>query len=308
MLTDRLFERVKEFRNPTVLGLDTRFEYLPEAMKKQLDTQAPLQSAAHLLGTFNKALMDAVAELIPCVKLQSAYYEMYGPDGVKLLWELVRYAKERGFITIVDAKRNDIGATAQAYSTAYLGSTPLGEGISARAFDSDYLTVTPYLGEDGILPFLEDCKAFDKGIFVLAKTSNPSSGQLQDLLVGDKPIYWHVMDLADGFSGMETGSFGYKNIGAVVGATYPRQGAQLRSAFPHIPFLLPGYGAQGAKGEDLVLCFDDNGFGAVVNASRSLLCAHQKSDLPYADATRAAAIDMQADLLQSLKAAGRLSY
>ncbi len=308
MLTDKLFEKVKQFRNPTVLGLDTRFEYLPEELKKQFDPSAPFQSATHLIGVFNKALMDAVSELVPCVKLQSAYYEMYGPDGIMLLWDMLRYADELGFATIVDGKRNDIGATAQAYSTAYIGQTPFFETISASSFDADYLTVTPYLGEDGIVPFLDDCKAHDKGIFVLAKTSNPSSGQLQDLLVGDKPIYWHVMDLLDGFSDMEVGSFGYKNIGAVVGATYPRQGAQLRSAFPHIPFLLPGYGAQGAKGEDLALCFDENGFGAIVNASRSLLCAHQKSELSYPSATRAAAIEMQSDLLRSLKAAGRLSY
>jgi orotidine-5'-phosphate decarboxylase len=164
------------------------------------------------------------------------------------------------------------------------------------------------LGEDGVLPFVEDCRKYDKGIFVLAKTSNRSSGQLQDLVVEGKPIYWRVVEMVDGFSGMDIGTYGYKNIGAVVGATYPVQGEQLRTAFTNIPFLLPGYGAQGAKGEDLALCFDKNGFGAVVNASRSLICAHQTGSLPYADATRQAALKMQNDLLSALGYAGRLSY
>ncbi len=308
MLSDRLFDAVKTRRNPSVMGLDMRFEYLPAALQKQYDQDAPFESAVYLLGEFNRALMDAVEDIIPCVKLQSAYYEMYGPDGVKLLWEMVGDAKERGFVVIVDAKRNDIGTTAQAYSAAYLGQTPFGGNPTTKAFDADFLTVTPYLGEDGILPFVQDCVAFDKGIFVLVKTSNPSSGQLQDLLVDGKPIYWHVMDMVNGFEGVQTGAYGYSNIGAVVGATYPVQGAQLRNDFVHIPFLLPGYGAQGAKGGDLALCFDQDGFGAVVNASRSLLCAHQKSELPYADATRQAALAMRTDLLAALKTAGRLSY
>lgn len=308
MLSDVLFDAVKKKRNPTVMGLDTRFEYLPAALARQFDAGDPFASTAHLLGVFNRTLMDAVEDLVPCVKLQSAYYEMLGPSGIRLLWDLIRYAREHGFIVIVDAKRNDIGSTASAYSAAYLGKTSFGDEHEAVAFGADYLTVTPYLGEDGILPFVKDCALHDRGIFVLVKTSNPSSGQLQDLLVEGKPIYWHIMRMIDGFDGLEPGAYGYKNIGAVVGATYPVQGAELRSDFGSIPFLLPGYGAQGAKGSDLALCFDEKGFGAVVNASRSLLCAHRTRHIFYADATREAALAMKNDLLSALSAAGRLSY
>jgi orotidine-5'-phosphate decarboxylase len=308
MLTDRLFDAVKAKRNPSILGLDTRFEYLPDALRAQFDPDMPMQSAARLIGLFNRELMDKVADLIPCVKLQSAYYEMYGIDGIQLLRDLVIEARNRGFIVIVDAKRNDIGETARAYSSAYLGRTGFDGKAQTAAFDADYLTVTPYLGEDGIKPFVEDCEAFDKGIFVLVKTSNPSSGQLQDLIVDKKPIFRHVMEMVDGFTGVQKGTYGYKNLGAVVGATYPKDGEALREAFPSIPFLVPGYGAQGARGEDLALCFDQDGFGAIVNASRSLLCAHQKGSLHYADATRQAALAMQTDLLGALHAAGRLGF
>lgn len=307
-VVDRLFDAVAQKRNPSILGLDTRLEYLPQAMLDTFDPGAPFESAVSLLRTFNLALMDAVQDLIPCVKLQSAYYEMYGPEGVQLLADLIAEASSRGFITICDGKRNDIGSTAQAYAFAYLDRTPFPDGQARAAFNADFLTVTPYLGMDGIAPFVEACEKQDKGIFVLVKTSNPSSGQLQDLEVEGRPIYDHVAQMVTQCGAPLVGAYGYSSIGAVVGATYPEQGAKLRQAYPTLPFLVPGYGAQGAKGSDLALCFDEKGFGAVVNASRSLLCAHQKSDLPYAEATRQAAIAMREDLLASLAAAGRLAY
>ena len=307
-MIDQLFDAVAQKRNPSILGLDTRLEYLPQPMLDTFDPGAPFESAVSLLKTFNLALMDAVQDIIPCVKLQSAYYEMYGPKGVQLLDELVAEAKARGFVTICDGKRNDIGSTAEAYAFAYLDHTPFPDGQARASFDADFLTVTPYLGKDGIVPFVDACQRQDKGIFVLVKTSNPSSGQLQDLEVDGRPIYDHVAQMVTQCGEPLIGAYGYSSIGAVVGATYPEQGAALRKAYASLPFLVPGYGAQGAKGSDLALCFDKDGFGAAVNASRSLLCAHKKSDLPYAQATRQAAITMQQDLLHALEAAGRLAY
>ena len=309
MLMDRIFQAVAAKRNPSILGLDTRLEYLPAEMQDQWDAQAPLDSAAALIQAFNYALIDASADIIPCVKIQSAYYEMYGVQGVNALKNTVDYAKNAGLFVIVDAKRNDIGSTADAYSDAYLGETTLPNTTSA-AFGADMLTVNGYLGTDGIEPFLRNCKERDKGIFVLVKTSNPSSGQLQDRLLDDgKTVYEAMAELVETWGEGTAGDYGYASVGAVVGATYPEQGAKLREAHAHMPFLVPGYGAQGATGADLSLCFDHKGFGALINASRSLLCAHQKAPgLPYAQATRQEALRMQADILAAFSEAGRLAY
>lgn len=309
MIFDDLFAKVIEKRNPSVLGLDTRLEYLPELMLEGFDPDDPFESAGRLIYHFNVALMDALADIIPCVKLQAAFYEMYGHHGMETYAESIAYAKHKGFTVIADAKRNDIGSTAAAYATAFLGKTEFPDGVSRSAFDADILTVSAYLGEDGIMPFVEQCRANDRGIFILVKTSNPSSGQLQDRLIDGEAVYSVMAGLVDEWGRGLVGAKGYSAVGAVVGATYPRQGAELRQAYPSMPFLLPGYGAQGAKGEDLALCFDENGLGSVVNASRSIICAHRKMpDLPYSDAARRAAIAMRDDLLASLQAAGRLGY
>ena len=308
MMIDRLFDAVIQKRNPSVLGLDTRLEYLPQELQCQFDALAPFESAAALIRTFNYALIDATADIIPAVKLQSAYYEMYGPQGVQAFLDTARYAKEKGMLVMADCKRNDIGSTAQAYAMAYLSSTPFPDGVARSAFDMDFLTVSPYLGVDGVEPFVQACQQAGKGIFVLVKTSNPSSGQLQDIVANGKTIYAHMAELVAQWGQSQIGRHGYSSVGAVVGATYPAQGAELRAAFPSVPFLVPGYGAQGGKSDDLALTFDERGLGAVVNASRSLMCAHQKCDAPYAQATREEAVRMREDLLGALAKAKRLSY
>ena len=307
-MIDLLFDKVAEVRNPSVLGLDTRLEYLPQKLLDKFDPSEPFQSAAMLLFEFNTNLIDAVEGIIGCVKLQSAYYEMYGFPGICMMAALIRYAKKRGMIVILDGKRNDIGTTADAYASAYLGETQFPDGVARRAFEADFLTVTPYLGADGIAPFVKRCAENKKGIFILDKTSNPSSGQLQDKEVEGRPVYDYMASLIAEWGSDVVGKYGYSSVGAVVGATYPEQGAALRSAYPTIPFLLPGYGAQGAKGADLALCFDKRGFGAVVNASRSLLCAHRDSYKIYYEATRTAAEEMREDLLKALADAKRLEY
>lgn len=308
MIFDTLFDAVAQKRNPSVVGLDTMLDYLPADMLARFDASQPFESAEELLVEFNRGIIDATCDIVPAVKLQIAFYEMYGWQGIRAYQRSIEYAKQKGLIVIADAKRNDIGSTAAAYAKAFLGSTPLPGGGSKQAFGADILTVTGYLGEDGIKPFAELGKE-GKGIFVLAKTSNPSSGQLQDQTIDGVPVYEVMGKLIEQWGAGLEGKRGYSAVGAVVGATYPEQGERLRKALPHTPFLLPGYGAQGATGDDLGKTFDADGLGAVVNASRSIICAYQKMEgMGYADAARKAALDMQTDILASLQNAGRLSY
>lgn len=308
MIFDRLFKEVAQKRNPSVVGLDTQLDYLPESMLEGFDPTSPFESAGQLLLQFNKGLIDALADIVPCVKLQIAFYEMYGHHGIRAYTESVEYARQKGLVVIADAKRNDIGSTAAAYAKTFLGQTAFPDGVSRPAVNADILTVTAYLGEDGIMPFVEECKN-GKGIFVLVKTSNPSSGQLQDQMIGNKTVYEVMAGLVQQWGKDCVGSNGYSSVGAVVGATWPEQGSGLRAQFEGIPFLLPGYGAQGATGADLALCFDKDGLGSVVNASRSIICAHKKQpDVPYDEAARMAATAMKEDLLSSLQKAGRLNY
>ena len=303
-MIDRLIERIEELHNPTALGLDTCLDYLPDRGES---VTSPAE-AGRAIFEFNRQLIDAAAGLIPAVKVQIAYYEMYGVEGVRAFADTVRYAKEKGLIVIADAKRNDIGATAACYSRAFLGQTPLG-AEEMRAFEPDFLTVTPYLGSDGIEPFVRDCAAHDKGIFVLVKTSNPSSGELQDMRFADgRTLYEAVGDRVAQWGAEQIGRYGYSNIGAVVGATYPEQGTALRERLKSVFFLLPGYGAQGASGADLAGCFDEHGRGGVVNASRSLLCAYRKekyAGMSPAEAMVRAAEEMREDINAALKKAGK---
>jgi orotidine-5'-phosphate decarboxylase len=295
-----MIEAIEDKRNPTALGLDTCLDYLPKSFADQFDTSNLLGASSAILA-FNKALVDGLKDVVPCVKIQSAYYEMYGIPGIAAMDETARYAKDNGLIVILDAKRNDIGATSQAYANAYLGQTPL-KGHGVRTFSADFLTVNPYLGADGVTPFIKACKEYDRGIFLLVKTSNPSSGQLQDLRLEDgRFVYEAVADLVKEWGRDQGGNYGYSPICAVVGATHPEQGAALRERMPKTFFLLPGYGAQGARGIDLVGMFDTKGRGAIVNASRSLLCAWKKWETEdFVSAAREEAYIMREDIMDAV--------
>lgn len=264
---DRLIHAIREKNNPTALGLDTRIEYLPETLAAKHAYQADA------IYHFNAALLEGLAEIVPCVKIQAAYYELMGPDGVICMQKTAAEAKRLGYVVILDAKRGDIGATAAAYSAAYLGEN--------APFAADFLTVNPYLGSDGVEPFVADCAKTGRGIFVLVKTSNPSSGEFQDVTTADgRAIYQIVGDKVAAWGAGQIGEEGYSSVGAVVGATYPAQGREQRGRMPGTFFLVPGYGAQGASAADLAGCFDERGGGAVVNASRSLICAYKKNGNP----------------------------
>ena len=300
-MMDKLIDKIKETNNPTVIGLDPRYEMIPECIKSKYEEN--LEGVAKAILEFNKALIDAIYDIIPAIKPNVAFYEMYGLEGMKTFEETCQYAKEKGMLVIADIKRGDIGSTAKAYSNAFLGKTKIGE-LEENIFDVDFVTLNPYMGIDSIKPFIEDCKKYNKGAFVLVKTSNPSSGELQDLkLESGEEVYRKVASLVEEWGEELRGKYGYSSISAVVGATYPKQLQELRNEAPHTYFLIPGYGAQGGKAEDIALGFDQNGLGGIVNASRSLMCAY-KSDKwkdtfkeeEFAQATRKEAIRMRDEL------------
>lgn len=304
MIIDRLIDRIKETGNPTVVGLDPRLSYIPSYITDKYFAKygnTPKAAAKSMLK-FNKKIIDAVFDIVPAVKPQIAMYERYGIEGLKAYEKTVEYAKQKGLIVIGDVKRNDIASTAEAYSDGLLGKADI-NGELADSIPHDFITVNPYFGSDGITPFTDDCKKYDKGIFVLAKTSNPHSGELQDLLSDGKPIYEHVGALIESWGSELIGENGYSSVGAVVGATHKEQAARLREIMPHTFFLVPGYGAQGGKAEDLAVCFKD-GIGAIVNSSRGIIAAHLKDEYKicynderlFALAARQASIDMKNDL------------
>lgn len=303
---DRLIDKIKQTNNPTVMGLDPRFDMLPKCVTDKYDKT--LEGVSKAILEYNKALIDETCDIIPAVKPQIAFYEMFGIPGLEAFKETCKYAKEKGMIVIADIKRGDIGSTAQGYSNAFLGKTKIGDHEES-IFDVDFVTVNPYMGTDCVKPFIEDCKKYDKGIFILVKTSNPSSGELQDLkLENGKEVYMQVADLVEKWGEDLVGKYGYSSVSAVVGATYPEQLEQIRSKAPHTYFLIPGYGAQGGKAEDITLGFDKNGLGGIVNASRSLMCAYkseiwknQFTEEEYAKATRAEAIRMKEELQTAIK-------
>ncbi len=300
---DLMIDRVIEKHNPTVAGLDTRVEYLPEEFIAELGIGAidTMEKAAQAILAYNKRLIKALCDIVPAVKVQIAYYEMYGVAGMKAFEETLKAAHEAGMSVMVDAKRNDIGATAEAYATSYLGKTQLPAG-EARAFEGDFVTVNAYLGVDGVKPFVNACEKNGGGIFALVKTSNPSSGQLQDMKLEDgRTVYEMMGDLVSEWGESTIGRHGYSQVGAVVGATYPEQGRELRARMKHTFFLVPGYGAQGATGKDIAGCFDENGLGAIVNASRSLLCAWKKQPgVAFDTAARNEAIRMRDDITANI--------
>ena len=295
-MIDKLIEKIVNLQNPNCVGLDTSFGYRPDEMKKGVTT---FESAAEAIAEFNMNIIDKVCDIVPSVKVQIAYYEAYGHAGLQAFEYTVNYAKGRGLVVIADCKRNDIGSTAGCYSTAYLGKTDL-NGKQLRAFAADMLTVNGYLGYDGIKPFVDDIKKYDKSIFVLVKTSNPSSGELQNLkLENGKYIYEQMGELVSGWGKDSVGKYGYSEVGAVVGATHPEEAERLRAQLPNTFFLIPGYGAQGGSAQMLKVCFDKKGLGGVVNSSRGIICAYKDAryrGMNYAEAARAACIDMQQDL------------
>ncbi len=300
---DRLIEKIRETKNPTVMGLDPRYEMLPKCVTEKYPQT--LEGAAQAIIEYNKALIDATFDIIPAVKPQIAFYEMFGISGIQAFKETCEYAKQKGMIVIADIKRGDIGSTAQGYSNAYLGKTKIGN-TEQSIFDVDFITVNPYMGTDCVKPFIDDCKKYNKGLFILVKTSNPSSGELQDLkFENGKEVYKKVAELVEKWGQELIGENGYSSIAAVVGATYPEQLQQIREIAPHTYFLIPGYGAQGGTAKDIAYGFDKNGLGGIVNASRSLMCAYKSDkwkdkfeEIDYAQATRAEAIRMRDELNQ----------
>lgn len=310
MFIDGLIESVAEKDNPSVVGLDPKIEYVPQFIRTEFVTKSgfTMEAAAEAIFAYNKLIIDAVADIVPAVKPQSAYYEMYGVHGMEAFRKTADYAKLKGLVVIADCKRNDIGSTAACYSRAYLGETEIGPE-RRRAFNADALTVTPYLGSDGIEPFIKDCDACGRGLFVLVKTSNESSGQFQDLVTqSGRKVYEEVARYVNDLSAANQGRHGYGNIGAVVGATYPEEARSLRKIMKNAYFLVPGYGYQGGTGESIKSCFDEKGLGALIAASRSIILAYKsdryKGRYPeeeFYKASRDAAIDMRNDIKNALK-------
>lgn len=303
---DKLINKIKETNNPTVIGLDPKYEFLPECIKRKYPKD--LKGVSEAILEFNKNLIDNVCDIIPAVKVQIAFYEMYGIEGMQTFKQTCNYAKQKEMLVIADIKRGDIGSTAQAYSNAYIGRTKI-EDIEHSIFDVDFVTINGYMGTDCIKPFIEDCKKYDKGLFILVKTSNQSSGELQDLkLETGEEIYTKVAQLVENWGEELRGEYNYSSISAVVGATYPKQLKDIRKIAPHTYFLIPGYGAQGGKAEDIALGFENNGLGGIVNASRSLMCAYKSEiwkdkfeEKDYAKATRQEVIRMRDELNNAIK-------
>lgn len=301
MSFDRLIENIRAKQNPTVAGLDPKLDFIPGYIKEEAFAAhgKTLEGAAAALLAFNKGLIDALCDIVPAVKPQAAYYEMYGWQGVRTLCETIAYAREKGMFVITDAKRNDIGTTMEAYAKAHIGTTDI-DGVKADAFGTDALTVNGYLGTDGIKPLLEICNTQDKGIFVLVKTSNPSSGELQDRILDDNVTVYRTMgNMCESWGADTMGKYGYSSVGAVVGATYPEQLGELRSVLKHTFFLVPGYGAQGGGAKDVAPAFDENGLGAIINSSRGIMCAWKKEGCApeeFAAAARREALRMRDEI------------
>lgn len=310
MSFERLIEKIIQTQNPTVVGLDPKLDYIPGHIKEAAFGKfgKTLEGAAEAFLQYNKGIIDAICDIVPAIKPQCAFYEALGWQGVKALSETIAYAKEKGMFVITDGKRNDIGSTVEAYAQAHLGTVEV-EGETLTPFGADALTVNGYLGTDGIAPLVKVCKAQDTGIFVLVKTSNPSSGELQDrLLEGGESVYAAMGAMCEHWGEDNRGESGYSAVGVVIGATYPEQLAELRKKLPHSLILVPGYGAQGGGARDVIDAFDDRGLGAIVNSSRAILTAWQKQKRPgeeYAAAAREEALRMQADITGHLPKIGR---
>lgn len=305
-MINRLIEKIRKTGAPIVVGLDPMLGYIPEAILAKAFSEfgETLEGAAEAIWQFNKEIIDNTCDLIPAVKPQIAMYEQFGVEGLKAFQKTVKYCKEKGLVVIGDVKRGDIGSTSAAYATGHLGKVMVGKN-SYAAFDEDFATVNPYLGSDGVKPFIKVCQEEKKGIFVLVKTSNPSSGEFQDRLIDGRPLYEHVGEKVAEWGGECMGD-SYSYVGAVVGATYPEMGKILRNIMPKAYILVPGYGAQGGKGADLVHFFNEDGLGAIVNSSRGIIAAWQQEKYGkygaahFGEASRAAVLEMKEDIAQAL--------
>lgn len=302
---DQLIKKIIDTKNPTVAGLDPKLDYVPNYMKEKIFKKYgnTLKAAGKALLKFNMGLIDELYDIVPAIKPQMAYYEMYGYEGLKALAKTIEYAKEKGMYVIIDGKRNDIGSTMESYAIAHLGFTDI-NGEKIPAFQGDSLTVNGYLGTDGISPLLKVCKEYDKSIFVLVKASNPSSGELQDKFIEEHHVYEVMGEMCESWGKDSIGEYGYSSVGAVVGATYPEQLEELRKKLPHTFFLVPGFGAQGGGANDVKYAFDKNGLGAIVNSSRAIMCAYKNGDFTekeFGKAARLEALRMRDDIINVLQ-------
>ena len=308
-MINKLVEKIKQTKAPIVVGLDPMLSYVPEHITKKAYAEygETLKGAAEAIWLYNRELIDHIHDLIPAVKPQIAMYEQFGIPGMVAFKKTVDYCKEKGLVVIGDIKRGDIGSTSAAYAVGHLGKVQVGSK-SYAGFDEDFATVNPYLGSDGVKPFIDVCKEEKKGIFVLVKTSNPSSGEFQDKEVEGRPLYELVGEMVSKW-GEDCMGDDYSYVGAVVGATYPEMGKVLRKVMPKSYILVPGYGAQGGKGKDLVHFFNEDGLGAIVNSSRGIIAAYKQEKYAefgtenFADASRAAVKDMVEDISGALAAA-----
>jgi orotidine-5'-phosphate decarboxylase len=301
---EKLAVAVREKKTPVLVGLDPRWESLPEGIRNRSgDSDAIVKAEGY--AEFCRGVIDAVALLVPAVKPQVAFFEELGPPGMQALADVVGFARSRGLLVIVDAKRNDIGSTAAAYAAAYFGEP------ASAAWPGDALTVSPYLGDDSLEPFVSAARQHGGGVFVLVKTSNPGGGQFQDLICDGRPLYRHVAEYAERLASKDIGPSGYGSVGAVVGATYPEQLTELRAAMPHAWLLIPGYGSQGGSAKDVAGGFDDAGLGAIVNNSRGIIFAHRRNEFAkFGEARWQAAVEAATremiDALAAETAAGQL--
>lgn len=306
-MIEKLISNIQKTEAPIVVGLDPTLKFVPKSLQEEAFAQygETLEGAAEAIWQFNKKIVDAVYDLIPAVKPQIAMYEQFGIPGLVVYKRTVDYCKEKGLVVIGDIKRGDIGSTSEAYAIGHLGKVQVGSK-SYYGFDEDFATINPYMGADSVKPFIKVCKEEKKGLFILVKTSNPSSGDFQDQLVGETPLYELVGKKVTEW-GLDHMGTNYSYVGAVVGATYPEMGKVLRDIMPKSFILVPGYGAQGGKGADLVHFFDKDGLGAIVNSSRGIIAAYQQEkyaaygDENFADASRQAVLDMREDIQNALR-------
>ena len=305
-MINKLVSKIQKAQAPIVVGLDPTLKFVPQHIQQKAFAEygETMKGASEAIWQYNKQIVDAIYDLVPAVKPQIAMYEQFGVEGVIAFQKTVEYCKEKDLVVIGDIKRGDIGSTSEAYAVGHLGQVKVGNTM-CRGFDEDFVTVNPYLGSDGVKPFIKVCQEEKKGLFILVKTSNPSSGEFQDRLIDGRPLYEIVGEKVAEWGADHMGD-SYSYIGAVVGATYPEMGKVLREIMPKSYILVPGYGAQGGKGADLVHFFNKDGLGAIVNSSRGIIAAYQQEKYAeygaenFADASRAAVLDMKEDIAGAL--------
>lgn len=301
-MIQKLIEKIQKTKAPICVGLDPMLGFIPDHIRNRSmkELGQTLEGAADAIWHFNKEIVDHTFDLVPSVKPQIAMYEQFGIEGLMVYKRTVDYCREKGLVVIGDVKRGDIGSTSAAYAVGHLGRIQVGSQ-ALPGFETDFITVNPYLGTDGVKPFVDVCRKENKGIFVLVKTSNPSSGEFQDKLIDGRPLYELVAEKVVEW-GQDSMDQGYSNVGAVVGATYPEMSRILRKLMPRTYFLVPGYGAQGGTAEDLRHCFNEDGLGAIVNSSRGIIAAYKQEKYErfgaehFGEASRQAVIDMAADI------------